>query len=233
MDDNTQPQGDQSTNPGQPTPPPPPPPAGGQPPMGQPAGGQPAGHQPPPPPPAQPTPPPPAGGQPPVGAPTPPPVPGAPAPGQPPAGKPQNDLSGIMEENVDVSSLVANAGNQDQINEFITWAKTSIPPHPNTQFDNDKFIQLLAGSISLTQNEKKKIVESVPKLSQFQIDELMKIFTEEQQKFTELEKKHAEQMAELEKQHQSPEAKAQKEEENKAKEEEGQEADDIKKSLGL
>jgi len=149
---------------------------------------------------------------------------------QPP--KDQKDLSGIMEENVDISSLVANASNKEEQEKFITSVK--VPEHPNTKFDESKFLQLLAGSISLTANEKKRIVEAIPQLSQFQIDELIKIFSEEQQKFSELEKKHADQVAELEKQHkeswQDVEAKA--EEEDKKKKEE-QEAEDIKKSLGL
>lgn len=156
---------------------------------------------------------------------------GQPAAGQPAAG--QKNLSGIMEENVDVSALVANAGNQQQIQDFITWAKANMPAHPNTKFDDKKFIELLAGSISLTQNEKKNIIKAVPQLSQFQVDELMKIFLEEQQKFTELEKKHAEQMKELERQHASPEAQKAKEEEEKAKADEERKADEIKKSLGL
>ena len=209
MDDTTQPQGDQS---GAPTPPQPPADQGGQPAGAQPPAGQPAGAQPPADQGVQP-----AGAQPPAGG----------------AQPPKNDLSGIMEENVDVSALVSNAGNQQQIQDFITWAKANMPAHPNAKFDDNKFIELLAGSISLTQNEKKKIIESVPKLSQFQIDELMKIFIEEQQKFTELEKKHAEQMKELEKQHASPEATAAKKEEEEAKNKEEDEAEDIKKSLGL
>lgn len=156
---------------------------------------------------------------------------GQPATGQSATG--QSNLSGIMEENVDVSALVANAGNQQQIQDFITWAKANMPAHPNVKFDDNKFIELLAGSISLTHNEKQNIVKAVPQLSQFQIDELMKIFLEEQQKFTELEKKHAEQMKELEKQHASPEAQAAKDEEAKAKAKEDEEAAALKKSLGL
>ena len=132
---------------------------------------------------------------------------------------------------MDISSLVANAGNQQQIQDFIAGVK--IPPHPNTKFDEKKFVQLLAGSISLTFGEKKKIVEAIPQLSQFQIDELIKIFEEEQVKFTELEKKHAEQLADLEKQHSSPEAAKAKAEEESKKAKEAKEAEDIKKSLGL
>ena len=196
---------------------------GGQPVGGQPAGGQPVGGQ------AGQT-----GGQPvPPTPPTPPvPVAGQPAGGQP-AGAGGNDLSGIMEENVDISGLIANAGNQQQQQQFI--ASIKIPPHPNTQFNEQEFIQLLAGSISLTVNEKHRIVQAIAQLSQFQIDELIKIFREEQQKFAELEKKHAEQVAELEKQHASGsvEALEDKTEEETKKQEEGSEVDDIKKSLGL
>jgi len=155
---------------------------------------------------------------------------------QPPAGgQPagdQKDLSGIMEDNVDISGLVANAGNQQQIQDFV--ASVKIPPHPNTKFDEKIFVELLAGSISLTMTEKKRIIEAIPQLSQFQIDELMKIFEEEKVKFTELEKKHAEQVKDLEEKHEESlvDEKAKAEEDTKKKEEEA-EAEDIKKSLGL
>jgi hypothetical protein len=147
-------------------------------------------------------------------------------------GAPQKDLSGIMEENVDVSSLVANAGQNQQDSASLTQMK--VPDHPNTKFDEKKFLELLAGSISLTLTEKKRIIEAVSQLSQFQIDELMKIFEEEKGKFAELEKKHADQIAELEKQHAGSweDLEAQKEEETK-KSEEAQKAEDIKKQLGL
>jgi hypothetical protein len=142
------------------------------------------------------------------------------------------DLSGIMEENVDIGSLVSSAGNKQAQQQFMSSVK--IPAHPNTKFDEAKFLELLAGSISLTINEKKKIIEAVPQLSPFQIDELIKIFEEEKVKFTELEKKHAEQIAELEKKHagswQDLEAKSKEE---AAKAEEAKKAEELKKSLGL
>lgn len=72
-----------------------------------------------------------------------------------------------------------------------------IPDHPNTKFDEAYFLKMLSGSISLTKNEKKKIVESIPKLSQFQIDELIKIFEEERRKFAELDEKHQVKIREL------------------------------------
>ena len=73
----------------------------------------------------------------------------------------------------------------------------AVPAHPNTTFDEVYFLKMLSGSISLTKNEKKKIVESVPKLSQYQIDELIKIFEEERRKFSELDEKHQVKIREL------------------------------------
>src|SRR3989344_8518183 len=55
----------------------------------------------------------------------------------------------------------------------------TIPAHGETQFDEVKFLTLLRGSISLTRDEKWRIIQAVPKLSQFQIDELQKILDEE------------------------------------------------------
>lgn len=159
---------------------------------------------------------------------------GQPLPPPPPAGQggTGQDLSGIMEENVDISALISNAGNQSQQQDFLSKAK--VPPHPNTTFNEQEFLQLLAGSISLTINEKFKIVSAIPQLSQFQIDELIKIFKEEQQKFAELEKKHAEQVAELERQNAvSPEELQRKQEEEARQKKEQEEADALRKSLGL
>jgi len=149
-----------------------------------------------------------------------------------PAGGTQQDMSGIMEENVDIGNLIASASNQQVQQDFI--ASVKIPPHPNTKFDEKTFVELLAGSISLTAGEKQRIILAIPKLSQFQIDELIKIFQEEKQKFTELEKKHSEQVAELEAQHKEgfQDIQAQKEEEERIAKE-AKEAEDIKKNLGL
>jgi len=62
-----------------------------------------------------------------------------------------------------------------------------IPPHPNTKFDEENFLTLLEGSISLTMEEKKRVIEAIPRLAIEQINELIKIFEEEKQKFAELE----------------------------------------------
>mgnify|MGYP001588341030 CR=1 FL=1 len=76
-----------------------------------------------------------------------------------------------------------------------------IPAHPNTTFDEQQFLTLLRGSISLTRDEKWRIIQAVPKLSQFQVDELQKILEEERRKFAELSPKHLAQLQKLEQKH--------------------------------
>lgn len=76
----------------------------------------------------------------------------------------------------------------------------TLPPHP-LNFDEAKFINLLAGSISLSRDEKKKIIDSIPTLRQAQVDELIRIFEEEREKFIELSPKHGAQLEKLEKEH--------------------------------
>ncbi|MDR0772399.1 MAG: hypothetical protein LBF15_05230 [Candidatus Peribacteria bacterium] len=102
----------------------------------------------------------------------------------------------------------------------------------------EEFHDLLKYSLSLSTMEKKRVVDAVPTLSQFQFDELTKVFEDERVKFKELAGKHPEDIKKLV-------AKQQKEwlelgdiyklEEEKARAESGNQAkiDDVKKSLGL
>ncbi len=106
------------------------------------------------------------------------------------------------------------------------------------QVDVAVFHDLLKHSLSLNTMEKKRVVDAVPTLSQFQFDELSKVFTEEREKFRDLAKDHPDDIKKLLAKQQSEwlqlgdlyraelENKG-KQEEDKAKEEE------IKKSLGL
>jgi len=109
---------------------------------------------------------------------------------------------------------------------------------PSVEVDPETFMDLLKHSLSLNTMEKKRVVDAVPTLSQFQFDELTKVFTEEREKFRELAKDHPEDIKKLLSKQQTEwihlgdlyraelENKG-KEEEDKAKE------DEIKKSLGL
>lgn len=106
------------------------------------------------------------------------------------------------------------------------------------QLDVETFLDLLKHSLSLDTMEKKRVVDAVPTLSQFQFDELTKVFTEEREKFRELAGKHPDDIKKLL-------AKQQKEwlelwdiykaeAENKQKQEEDQgKIDDIKSQLWL
>jgi len=104
--------------------------------------------------------------------------------------------------------------------------------------EEEKFLDLLKHSLSLNTMEKKRVVDAVPTLSQFQFDELTKVFTEEREKFRELAKEHPEDIKKLLKKQQSEWIMLwdlyMAELENKAKEDEAKrKEEEIKKSLGL
>lgn len=65
-----------------------------------------------------------------------------------------------------------------------------LPVNDKIKYDQGYFVWLWSGSVSLTKEEKKQVLESVGRLSQFQIDELIKIFEEEKYKFNKLNVKH-------------------------------------------
>ncbi len=69
--------------------------------------------------------------------------------------------------------------------------------------NEEEFLDLLKHSLSLNTDEKKRVIDAVPKtdsqpwLSQFQFDELKKVFVEERRKFRELAWKHPEDIKKL------------------------------------
>ncbi len=109
-----------------------------------------------------------------------------------------------------------------------------VPAHPETTLDEQRFLTLLRGSISLTRDEKWRIIQAVPKLSQFQIDELQKILEEEKRKFGELSPKHLLQLMKLEQKHAEDWKDLQSVMvQQGARAEEQSKADEIRKQLGL
>ncbi len=58
--------------------------------------------------------------------------------------------------------------------------------HPLTTFDETTFQNLLEHSLSLSTFEKKRVIDAIPTLSQFQIDELVKVFEDERVEFRKL-----------------------------------------------
>lgn len=65
------------------------------------------------------------------------------------------------------------------------------------QIDSQEFLDLLKHSLSLDTAEKKRVVDAAATLSQFQFDELRKVFVEEREKFRELAKQHPDDIKKL------------------------------------
>ncbi|MCF7812523.1 hypothetical protein K9M59_02920 [Candidatus Gracilibacteria bacterium] len=107
-----------------------------------------------------------------------------------------------------------------------------IPPHPKTEFDEESFLTLLEGSISLTMEEKRRVIDAIPRLEIEQINELIKIFEEEKAKFADLEKEFSDDVAKLKAQREKEIEMAQiKEEEKQSSTAEEDEATALKKKL--
>lgn len=65
------------------------------------------------------------------------------------------------------------------------------------ELDINVFHDLLKHSLSLSTLEKKRVIDAVPTLSQYQFDELAKVFREEREKFRDLAGKHPEDIKKL------------------------------------
>ena len=109
---------------------------------------------------------------------------------------------------------------------------------PRVTVTPQDFLDLLKHSLSLNTMEKKRVVDAAPTLSQFQWDELTKVFTEERVKFRDLAKEHPDDIKKLLKKQQSEWLQLwdlyKAELANKAKQEvEQDKIDDIKAQLGL
>ena len=69
--------------------------------------------------------------------------------------------------------------------------------HPLSDFDEVYFLDLLEQSLSLSVTEKKRVVDAIPTLSQFQVDELHKVFEDEREEFKKLLSKEGEVIRDL------------------------------------
>jgi len=145
--------------------------------------------------------------------------------------KKNDDKSIIGGDPSDQWSFPAGGISQSDIDEILNYP---IPPN-NHEFDEKEFKQVLAKSVSLTKKEKIKIINSLPKLSTFQVKELIRILKEEREKFQELEEKHKKELEKFEKNREEGQEKKlnmEREEENKKKEDR-QKEEELRKKLGL
>jgi len=154
-------------------------------------------------------------------------------PPPPPPGVTATKEMGFDDEDLRILGEVGNY-RFGTLSSTLTNETIVIPTHPETTFDESKFLMLLRGSISLTRDEKWRIIQAVPKLSQFQLDELQKILEEERIKFSELSPKHLLQLMKLEQKHSEDwrDLQAMNVQQNARQTEETQ-VDDIRKQLGL
>ena len=140
---------------------------------------------------------------------------------------------GYDEEDIRILGIVGDY-RFGSIANYLTTDHISAPTHPETTFDEQLFLHLLAGSISLMRDEKWRIIQAIPKLSQFQIDELFKILQEEKRKFAELSPTHLLQLQKLEQKHGEEWKDLQSMMvQHGARQEEEEQADAIRKQLGL
>lgn len=154
-------------------------------------------------------------------------------PPPPPVGTVATKEMGYDDEDIRVLGEVGNY-RFGTIADQLTNNNIVVPAHPETQFDEQVFLSLLRGSISLTRDEKWRIVKAIPKLSQFQVDELQKILEEERRKFSELSPKHLSQLMKLEQKHSTDWQDLQSVSvQEGAKQQEQAQADEIRKQLGL
>lgn len=111
--------------------------------------------------------------------------------------------------------------------------RIKLKPH-NLSFNEEYFLQLLAGSISLNRDEKKRILDSIPNLRQSQINQLIEIFEDEKRKFAELPEKHKKELEKLDKKHHIEWMTIEDEYlQGEKKQEDDAKADEIRKKLGL
>ena len=155
------------------------------------------------------------------------------SPPPPPVGTPATKEAGYDDEDIRILGEVGNYRFGTMMTD-LSNENVVIPEHGETSFDEQKFLSLLRGSISLTRDEKWRIIQAVPKLSQFQIDELQKILEEEKFKFSQLSPKHLKHLMQLERKHGEDWKDLQAMYvQNVAKQKEQSQADEIRKQLGL
>lgn len=154
-------------------------------------------------------------------------------PPPPPPGTKATKEMGFDDEDLRILGEVGNY-RFGSITSVISNENIPVPAHLETKFDEQMFLTLLRGSISLTRDEKWRIIMAIPKLSQFQIDELQKILEEEKHKFSELSPKHLLQLQKLEQKHADDwrDLQAISVQQN-AKSQEQAQAEEIRKQLGL
>ena len=118
----------------------------------------------------------------------------------PPPGKDVTEADGYDAQDLTALSKVGDY-RFGSILDRLPVAPIQLMDHPETEFDETALLGMLRNSISLTMEEKYKIIGAIPQMNQYQVDALMKIFEEERRKFEALSPKHLVQLQQLEQNH--------------------------------
>ncbi|MCP4697278.1 MAG: SUMF1/EgtB/PvdO family nonheme iron enzyme [Gammaproteobacteria bacterium] len=102
----------------------------------------------------------------------------------------------LLESDAELGTEIPEKGGMVQFK----MPRFTLPPH-ELALDEEEFLNYLQGSVSLTADEKCRIVAALPRLTQAQIDELLRILREEKEKFLALDKQHEPQLNQLRKKH--------------------------------
>ncbi len=85
-----------------------------------------------------------------------------------------------------------------EVDEVLAMA---VPSHPETDFDDAHFLDIVARSFSITLEEKRDLVSNCGRFSQYQIDELFRILRQERLNFAELNAQHLRRLDDLNAKH--------------------------------
>lgn len=150
-------------------------------------------------------------------------------------------LQETQEENLEVQvqddvAVVEDTMTAEEINAVIL--KRIQDHNSEFEFDEEYFLDLLMHSLSLSLSEKKKVVDAMPTLSEFQVEELILVFEDEREKFRDLASEHPEDIKILLKRQQKDWSElgmiyAALEEKEASIDEDAQKIEDIKANLGL
>ncbi len=88
-----------------------------------------------------------------------------------------------QDQQIPESLIDGNAIPAEERNEYLL---ARILIHPFAEMDERVFLELLQNSLSLNLFEKKRVIDAVPTLSQYQVDELIKVFEDERVEFRKL-----------------------------------------------
>lgn len=118
----------------------------------------------------------------------------------------ESDFEHLESKMSELNELVSSDSFKDSFEKHKVEKRTPLQVHIdkcNAEYSKNALVKevlsLLPNSISLTKEEKLRVIEAIPRLENQQLSELINIFKEEKLKFEELEKEYEEDVKKLKK----------------------------------